>query len=723
MVDKIKLSVNRQARGKPSAEEMRGKYSAQFVNETLTPEELMEVLTVQGHPIAPSLTRRWRAKENFESVQAVLADFDRGEYARLDTLAEHPYVKKWGYGGYTTPSDTPDNPRSRAVFILSEPITDPDLYRRCYIGWSKAVFGNAPDPQTKDPARQWFGSPGARTFVYGNILPIEEFLKYADSAPPENREEYAPLGGKLERGSRNDNLYHSALGLARQGADRDFIVIALEKWLEDQHQFDVTRDEVEKAVDSAVKAAKARPIELEDKSDTLAAELFIRQHGADLFYVSGIGWHFWDGRVWVPDYEEVIVTQKFIETMRKVQADAAARIASSRSKADMKEAASTASWALKYLSARALSAALGIASKLPGMRKTADEIDGADTLWLLNVRNGTIDLRTGELYPHRKTDYITKMVDVDYDPTAEAPFWESTLKLIFENHERLITYVQRAFGYTLTGTQDERCFFIAWGESGANGKSTVLETVQDLLGPYAKMSDMSVLASRESNNHTRASLAVLQGTRFVSVNEAEEHQKLLESLIKQLTGGDTVQAEYKYKNPFEYKPAFKIWIRTNEKPVIRSQNNAIWDRIKLIPFERQIPKDKRLPRSEVDKRLREEFPGILAWMVRGCLDWQKNGLQEPEEVTKAVDDYRVESDIVRAFADECVVEAPSKRLPTSSAYQAFVWWCKEGGEKYVMTKTKFTRRMRALGYEVDRVTTGTVIQGVELTPAASMFMV
>lgn len=263
MVDKIKLSVNRQVRGKPSNEEMRGKYSAQFVNETLTPDELMEVLTVQGHPIAPSLTKRWRAKENFESVQAVLADFDHGEYARLETLAEHPYVKKWGYGGYTTPSDAPDNPRSRAVFILSEPITDPALYRRCYIGWSKAVFGNAPDSQTKDPTRQWFGNPGARTFVYGNVLPVDEFLKYADSAPPENQEEYAPLGGAFPEGiSRNGSFYHYARQLAREGASPEFTLAVMTTWAKEQGQMGVREldeDEIKKTVESAYKGIE--PVE------------------------------------------------------------------------------------------------------------------------------------------------------------------------------------------------------------------------------------------------------------------------------------------------------------------------------------------------------------------------------------------------------------------------------------------------------------------------------
>lgn len=535
--------------------------------------------------------------------------------------------------------------------------------------------------------------------------------------------EYAPLGGVLEKGNRNNSLYHSALALARQGAEKDFIISALKKWIEDQHQ-DIPEDEVLKTVASALEAAKAKPIDISDKSDYMNAELLIQSYGDDLIYVNGIGWHHWNGKCWEPDTDDVVVRQLFVKCMRALQEDAAQRMASSRSKTEMKEAAAVAAWAVRSLSAHAISAAVELASAVPGVRKTPDEIDGVNTLWLLNCKNGTLDLKTGQLREHRKTDYITKLVPVDYDPEATAPFWESTLALIFDGNRALIDYMQRALGYSITGSQDERCFFIAWGEAGANGKSTVLETVQDLLGPgYAQMSSMDVITSSTNDNRVQAALAKLQGARFVSMNEAEENQRLSEALIKQLTGGDTVQACYKYKNPFEYKPVFKLWIRTNEKPVIYSQSNAIWDRVKLIPFARSIPKERRLPRSEVDSRLRAELPGILAWLVKGCSAWLKAGhLVDPPEVTAAVQGYRVDSDIVRSFVDESIEPKAGNKLKTRDAYQAFVMWCKEGGERYIMTKSKFTRRMKAIGYELDRANGQTYFKDIALTQAASMFI-
>lgn len=535
--------------------------------------------------------------------------------------------------------------------------------------------------------------------------------------------EYAPLGGLLEKGNRNNSLYHSALALARQGAEKDFVISALKKWIEDQHQ-DIPEDEVLKTVASAFEAAKAKPIDISDKSDYMNAELLIQSYGEDLIYVNGIGWHHWNGKCWEPDVDDVIVRQLFVKCMRALQEDAAQRMASSRSKTEMKEAAAIATWAVRSLSAHAISAAVELASTVPGVRKTPDEIDGANTLWLLNCANGTLDLKKGELREHRKTDYITKLVNVDYDPNATAPFWESTLNLIFDGNRELIDYMQRALGYSITGSQDERCFFIVWGEAGANGKSTVLETIQDLLGTgYAQMSSMDVITSSTNDNRVQAALAKLQGARFVSMNEAEENQKLSESLIKQLTGGDTVQACYKYKNPFEYKPVFKLWIRTNEKPTIHSQNNAIWDRVKLIPFERSIPKAQRLPRSEVDSRLRAEMPGILTWLVRGCSAWLKAGhLVDPPEVTAAVQGYRVDSDIVRSFVDESIEPKVGNKLKTQDAYQAFVIWCKEGGERYIMTKSKFTRRMKAIGYNMDRANGQNYFKDIALTQSAAMFI-
>lgn len=540
----------------------------------------------------------------------------------------------------------------------------------------------------------------------------------------ESDSDYNPLGSTLHRGNRNNSLYHAALALARQGAQREFILSTLKHWLKDQGQTDITDDELIKTIDSAIKSALSKPIEVSDKSDMANAELLIHTYGDDLIYVSGLGWFYWTGKVWELDVDDVIVTQLFVKCMKTLQEEATARMAASKSKADIKEAATIAAWAIRSLSSSAIKSAVQLASTVEGVRKNPDEIDSKNTLWLLNCANGTLNLKTGELLPHNKSNLITKIVNTNYIPNAKAPFWEHTLDLIFEGNTDLIKYIQRALGYSITGSQDERCFFICWGESGANGKSTILETIQDILGAgYAQMSDILVVTSSTTDNRVSSSLAKLQGARFVSMNEAEENQKLSEALIKQLTGGDTIQACYKYKNPFEYQPVFKLWIRTNERPIIRTQTNALWDRVKLIPFEKPIPKELRLPRSEVDAKLAEEREGILAWLVKGAQLWlAEGGLQDPPEVTAAVQGYRVDSDLVKMFIDECTVLSTNDRTKASDLYQAFQMWARESGERWIMTKNKFTRRLSAYGIETERSNGQTWFLGIRLTQQAAVYI-
>jgi len=442
-------------------------------------------------------------------------------------------------------------------------------------------------------------------------------------------------------------------------------------------------------------------------------------------YVAGMGWFHWNGKVWKPDEDNAKISQLFMSCMKALREETAQKMAAATSKGEVKELAATIQWTVKSLSIGGITAAIELASTFSKVRRSTADIDPPSSLWLFNCNNGTVDLKTGELMKHDKKNMITKMVPIDYNPQAGCSFWDSTFDLVFEGNKGLIKFMQKALGYSITGSIDERCFFICWGESGANGKSTILETVQDIIGSgYAQMSDMVVITSSTTDNRVSSSLAKLQGARFVSMNEAEENQKLSEALVKQLTGGDTVQACFKYKNPFEYKPTFKLWIRTNEKPIIRSQTNSIWDRIKLIPFENPIPKEKRLPRSEVDAKLLAEREGILTWLIRGAKMWlDDKSLSDPTEVSAAVHGYRTDSDIVRVFIEECADENPNSKTKSSEAYQAFVGWSRDAGERYVMTRTKFVQRCSAiLGKPTTRSGGSTYIVGMKINQQASMYI-
>lgn len=537
----------------------------------------------------------------------------------------------------------------------------------------------------------------------------------------EEPKEYSTMGEDLEDGNWNNSIFHNARAMARMGVKMEFCLAAIRKWVEDEGY--MPDDQIEKAVESAYKDAKKKPVDVNDRSDTYNAEALLSTYGEDMIFVPGMGWFHWSGKVWEPDIDGAVAKQQFIKVMKAMRDDAAAQIAAAATKGEAREAAAAVQWAIRSMSASAISNAVGLASTFSRVRRTPADIDPVTTDWLLNFQNGTVDLKTGEMRKHNKRDMITKMVPSNYRPDAEAPFWRSTMGLIFQDNAQLIDYMWKALGYSVTGSIDERCFFICWGEAGANGKSTILETVQEALGPgYSQMSDMVVITTTV-DNRVSASLAKLQGARFVSMNEAEENQRLSEALIKQLTGGDTIQARHLYQAPFEYKPVFKLWIRTNDKPIVRSQNNAIWDRIKLIPFERSIPKESRLPRSEVDERLRAEREGILAWLVSGAMAWRQGQLADPKEVTAAVNGYRTDSDIVKAFIEECIEENPTAKVRASEAYQAFVAWCRDAGERYVMNRTRFTQRMLAIiGTPSTRSGGQTYLQGVKLNQQAGMYV-
>lgn len=499
------------------------------------------------------------------------------------------------------------------------------------------------------------------------------------------------VGDKMERGERNNSIYHNALQLARNGTDKDFTFSTMRKWCNDNGAGDISDDEIHATIESAYKKAKQEASSTQttfEKTDDDNARRFLADHGSDVLYVPGMGWYVWDGRRWIYDDENAITTTKVITTMRKMRDEA---FEEAKTPGQFKTAIAKAQWANNSLNAGKIAACLEIASKYPQVRRSAEGMDSAEKRYLLNCKNGTVNLKTGEIHAHRKEDYLSKMVNANYDPSSTCPFWQETLNLAFSGDNRLVEFMHRALGYTTTGATTEQCLFICWGESGNNGKSTILEAVQRLLGDYAQMSDIKVITSAEMDNRVASSMAKLQGARLVSMNEADEHQKMSEAIVKQLTGGDTVEACKKYHEPFNYVPAFKLWIRTNEKPIIRGSNDAIWRRIKLIPFEHPIPPEKRKRRDVVDEALASETDGILTWLIQGAMLWYKDGLKSPDVVDEAVNAYRSEMDMVQVFADDCLTKG--EYVTRQEVYQAFVGWCKENGYRYTMTADSFGKRL------------------------------
>lgn len=308
---------------------------------------------------------------------------------------------------------------------------------------------------------------------------------------------------------------------------------------------------------------------------------------------------------------------------------------------------------------------------------------------LLNTPNGIINLRTGELLPHDREKYITKITNTEYTDKIDCPLWEQFLKDIFNGDTELINYIQKAVGYSLTGSTKENCAFFCYG-TGRNGKSTFIDIISEALGDYGTNIQPETIMVKQTSSGPNSDIARLKGARFVTSAEPNEGVRLNEGLLKQLTGGDRVTAARKYEDEFEFTPEFKLWMSTNHKPIIRGTDVGIWSRIRLIPFTVRIPDDK-IDRN-LKHKLKQELPGILHWAVEGCLMWQREGLNMPAAIKAANAEYRGEMDTVQAFVDECCVvgagEESTKRL-----YESYSEWVKENNEYSGMSRRKFTEKM------------------------------
>jgi putative DNA primase/helicase len=427
-------------------------------------------------------------------------------------------------------------------------------------------------------------------------------------------------------------------------------------------------------------------IEGHNLTDLGNARRMVELHGDDFRWCGPWGrFVVYDGKRWKQD-DTGAVERMAKDTVRSIYQEAADAGDGDRRKALAKHAT-------RSEAANRLQAMIGLTRSEPGIPVLPADLDGEP--WLLNVENGTLDLRSGKLREQRREGLITKLAPVEYDPEAQAPTWEAFLKRVLPS-EALRRFVQRAIGYSLTGSVEEQILLFLYG-TGANGKSTLVNAVLELLGDYGKQAAPDLLVVKQGAHPTE--LADLFGARFVASVEVEDGRRLAESLVKQLTGGDKIKARYMRQDFWEFSPTHKIFLAANHRPTVRGTDHAIWRRIKLVPFDVTIPKEEQDPR--LPERLREELPGILAWAVRGCLEWQHEGLGEPEEVRSATESYRAEMDVLAAFLeDRCVVD-PNATVGATPLWNAYQEWCRETGE-YAGTQTAFGRRLRERGFESGR---------------------
>lgn len=326
----------------------------------------------------------------------------------------------------------------------------------------------------------------------------------------------------------------------------------------------------------------------------------------------------------------------------------------------------------------------------------------------LNTPAGVIDLKTGEVSAHKPAYYLTKITSVDFSSTADCPLWLRFLGDIFGGDKDLIRYVQKAVGYSLTGSTAEQCAFFLYG-TGKNGKSTFLDVLRGVFGDYAtNIQPETIMVKPSSSSAINSDIARLKGARLVTSVEPNEGVRINEGLLKQLTGDDAVTARKLYSEEFEFKPEFKLWMATNHKPVIRGTDTGIWRRIHMIPFTVAIPDDK------VDKRLphklKAEMTAIFKWCIDGCLLWQKEGLTMPRAVLDIVREYRREMDVISAFVnDECDEQGA---VAAKTLYAAYCKWAERNNE-YCMSNTKFGAEL-AKRYKKVRTNRGVYYNGISL---------
>ncbi len=342
---------------------------------------------------------------------------------------------------------------------------------------------------------------------------------------------------------------------------------------------------------------------------------------------------------------------------------------------------------------------------------TTDQWD-AD-LWLLNTPGGTIDLRTGELRAHDPADYCTHMTAVA--PGGACPGWQEFLSRVTGGDGELQSFLRRVAGYALTGSTAEHALFFLFG-TGANGKSVFLSTIAGILADYHRTAAIETFVASAVERHP-TDLASLRGARLVTATETEEGRRWAEARIKTLTGGDTIAARFMRQDYFEFVPQFKLVIAGNHKPGLRSVDEAMRRRLNLIPFTVTIPPEER--DKELVEKLRAEWPGILQWMIDGCLDWQRRdgqrpvGLAAPKVVTDATADYLAEEDAVSSWIEERCERDPQAWEKTTDLFQSWRFWAERSGE-FVGSSKALHQKLKDRGFEPKRTKTAKGFKGLRL---------
>ncbi|MEU5149754.1 phage/plasmid primase, P4 family [Streptomyces yangpuensis] len=423
-------------------------------------------------------------------------------------------------------------------------------------------------------------------------------------------------------------------------------------------------------------------------TDAMNAHALVAWTDGRIKYAPGLGFFVWTGRIW---------ERSAVKVRQEIHRMGAALVLAGK----VKEARG-------FTMTTRINDLMTELQSVPTVHVEAKDFDNRPEL--LGFRNGVVELRTGRLRPHDKADMLTYCVGTDYDPNAKCPRWEQFLREIFPGNADLCAYMQRLIGYGITGYTDEQCFAVFWGK-GANGKSVLTDTLSSVFGPITKTTPFATFEEKASGGIPN-DIAALRGSRLVLASEGESGKPMSEAILKRASGKDMMSARFMRQEFFEFKPSFLIMLATNHKPKFRGQDDGLWRRVKMIPFQRFFAPHER--DHNLDRKLMAEAQGIAAWAVRGAVEWFAGGLQDPAVISDATTEYKETSDTLAGFFPGVLVRDDSTRMDGADAYTAYRDWCEAEGlpQKEVWSRRALYGALEERGIQRVRVAKGMALVGI-----------
>jgi putative DNA primase/helicase len=512
------------------------------------------------------------------------------------------------------------------------------------------------------------------------------------------------VGGPIAEGSRNSALTSLAGSMRYHGGCEDEIREQLLEINRARVEPPLGEDEVSR-IAASVSSYAPSIVHTEvgqSLNDTGNAARFVGHFEGRIRYVpQQERWLLWtDMDRWAEDQQGLVI--EFAKwSARQIFAEAANCTSDA-------SATAVARHANKSLDGPRLKAAVDLAKSDPRVVCASSQLDTRRSL--LGVANGVIELETGSLEENRTELLITRHSSVVFDASATSPTFMAFLDKVTGGDEELKGYLMRMVGYAISGYTSEQVLFFLYG-SGANGKSTFLNVLNQLMGPeLCRQLPYDSLVTKKQGRSSTNDLARLDRVRMVHTSEVEDGSRLAESFVKQITGGEAIAARYLYGEFFEFVPQFKLLIAGNHKPIIQGGDDGIWRRLHLVPFEVTIPPAERDP--QLGAKLEAELPGILNWAVHGYREWRKLGLAPPQRIRAAVEEYRSDMDLMGDWIASCCKQDTGAQAAAASLYQSYSWWAKDNG-LHPMSGPLFGRRLKER-FKSTRTSGGVVYLGISL---------